>query len=142
MRQAAYTPQPIKIAVCKKSAKTLEYLKIDESPVADKRIKRMQETCRALKRISILGNGAAVSRLLASYGNQLEWAYLDGYTEDGTRLVASACEETRFELNESLDDDDPESLSRNALLPALNVGKQLEKIFVNLRHRASDISEY
>jgi len=68
--------RPIKIAVCKNSAKTLEYLKIDESLVTDKQIEKIQETCRALKRISIIGNGAAVSKLLASYGNKLEWACL------------------------------------------------------------------
>jgi len=91
---------PIEIAVCTKSAKTLEYLKIADHPVTDKQIEMIQKTCHALKRISINGNGPAVSKLLAvdahpltlaSYGNKLERACLHGFTEDDARRVVSAC---------------------------------------------------
>lgn len=117
--------------MCEGSCRTLECLNITGFSVPDEEIGKIQATCRGLKRISMEGRSAALSKLFASYRNQLEWAYLPGFKEDHIKDVAVACKNARFHLFES---------SRKRLLTALNLlGPRLEMISVDLWNQLVDV---
>lgn len=83
----------------------------------------MEKICRRLKRILIKGNAAAISNLLASCGNQLDWAYLSGFVEVHLKYVAEASTNARFQLEVP-----------SSGVPALNLlAHQLDNISVHLR---------
>ena len=71
------------------------------------------------------GDLDAISKLLVSYGSQLEWAHLGGrITADHLRDVTRACTKARFQLYVR---------EMEALVPALSlVAGQLENIGVSL----------
>lgn len=62
-------------ALCDGSARTLECLNLNFG-LSIPQIEKIQESCRALKRLFLRGDHDALSKLFASYGSQLEWAYL------------------------------------------------------------------
>lgn len=112
-----YTPRhfrhwEITVSLCDGSARSLVCLKVVGSHLAVAQIEKIQETCRAMKRLSIMGNNDAVSRLIVSDGCQLEWACLPGFTEGKIRDVPSACTNARFHAYVG---------SRDVLLPTLNL---------------------
>lgn len=71
------------------------------------------------------GNIDALSKLLASYGKQLEWAYFWVFAERHLEYVTRACTNGRFHM-------ELPSPAKGALLPALNIlAHQLENISVS-----------
>lgn len=56
----------INVPICDRSAPTLRSLKVVGCLLSDDLIEKIQETCRKLRRISIIGNIAVVSRLKIS----------------------------------------------------------------------------
>lgn len=117
-------PLPID-SLCDGCAGTLECLNIAGFHLNVEQIRKKQATCRGIRRISVMGNADAVSQLLISYGNRLEFASFGGFTENQINAVAVACRNARFQVCMRPSD---------ALLPALNVlGDRLENIHVHLR---------
>lgn len=96
-------------------------------------MEKIQETCGRIKRISITGNPDAISRLLVSYGDQLDWAYFRRFKENHIKHVARACRNARFEAD---------IINSGVILPALNLlDHQLENLSADLREENGDMSE-
>jgi len=131
LRAAARSPV---IDVSLNANSCMESLTIHNFSLPVYQIEKIQESCRLLKRISLLGRGddrnmarkmaitRAITRLISSYGAQLEWAHLRDFPEDQLKLIVEACTNAAFHVDVS---------RPGALFPALRtVGKQLDVIRV------------
>jgi len=110
------------------NAETLESLSISLFGKWPKHIRYIQKYCRNLRRISIRAKTkegkSAVSKLIASYGDQLLWADVPNFDESQWNHVVSSCTKARFCVKYK------EFLAVSRMLHI--VGHQLEKIVIPL----------
>lgn len=101
-------------------------------------IGRIGRYCRNIRRISIQdvseeGN-TAISQLLASYGEQLQYAKIHYMNEAQWGRVLRVCTNARFHVI---------AMGTHSLLPTVNiVGRQLEKVLVASRTFVGDVADF
>jgi len=87
----------------KRIGRGLERLVISKRICAKNEVDNIKQHCRNLKSISIKGRDGpdrvAIANLLASYGDQLEHAYLYNMNENQIRDVTDGCTNARFHLD-------------------------------------------
>lgn len=122
---------------------SLETLTIAYNEMLSREIGKIELHCRNIRRISIgdvsRDGKTSLSKLLASYGDQLQLAEIPCLNEVQWNSVMSVCTKARFHVAAlGLSVLDPYSL-----LPSLNiVGLQLEKVRVGGRIFAGNITEF
>jgi len=124
--------------IWKKIGGTLESINVKFSWAFGEELVKIQEHCRALRKINIPGisirqvHNSQHSKLLSPYGHKLEYARECEFTEVELKTVTEACPNARFELI---------GISKRMLHALNTLGRQLEKSVFFRKSDGCDLEE-